>query len=74
MYALTETWLHPLILDNEILPTNYSIYCNDRSTHGAGVLFAIHDDIPSKQLSSHHDLEVVAVEINITFPHKIILT
>lgn len=46
--AITETWLHDLILDNEILPCGYVIYRNDRSTRGGGVMLAIKDDVVSK--------------------------
>ena len=39
--AVTETWLTDKILDNEILPSDYSIIRKDRHTRGGGVMLAI---------------------------------
>lgn len=38
---VTETWLSRSILSDEILPTNYTIYRNDRESRGGDVLIAI---------------------------------
>jgi hypothetical protein len=39
----TETWLKPNIINNEVFPENYSIYCKDRiDKEGGGVLLAKH--------------------------------
>lgn len=62
--AITETWLSNSIYDNEILPTGYSIYRNDRTTRGGGVLIAVKDYISSVQIQSPIDLEIVTVEVN----------
>ena len=40
--AITETWLSDYDFDNEILPTNFSIYRKDRDSRGGGVLLATH--------------------------------
>ena len=62
--AITETWLSNSMYDNEILPTGYSIYRNDRTTRGGGVLIAVKEYISSVQIQSPIDLEIVTVELN----------
>ena len=69
--GLTETWLTDAILDNEILPINYSIYRADRDTRGGGVLLAVKNTIPSQRIESPKDLEVVSVLIGSNNPVKI---
>ena len=61
--AITETWLSPSIFDGEILSTGFTLYHKDRKTRGGGVLLAIHHSLPSLQLQSPPDLEVVTVQI-----------
>ena len=61
--GITETWLKASILDNEILPYDYSIYRQDRPSRGGGVLLAINKKIPSKRILSPPHLELVAVEL-----------
>ena len=39
--AITETWLHEGIADNEILPSSYNVLRNDRGSRGGGVLLAV---------------------------------
>jgi len=70
--GLTETWLTDAILDNEILPINYSIYRADRDTRGGGVFLAVKDTIPSQCIESPKDLEVVTVLIGSNNPVKIV--
>ena len=36
--AITETWLHNNIDDNELLPNSYNIHRKDRESRGGGVL------------------------------------
>ena len=62
--AVTETWLHNQILDNEILPTNYVIYQTDRDSRGGGVMLAIHESLQSKLLISPLNLEVLTVQVS----------
>lgn len=63
--AITETWLSKNIFDNEILPINYTIYCNDRGSRGGGVLFAVRDNIISKVLTSPTNIEMITVEVEV---------
>ena len=66
--ALTETWLHDSVCDNEVLPSHYNIYRCDHSSRGGGVLLAIHSYLPSSLLNSPSDLEVVCVLITVSRP------
>ena len=59
--AITETWLTNSILDSELLPSNYSLFCTDRSSPGDCLMLATHNSIPTKELSSTLDLEIVTV-------------
>ena len=45
--AITETWLSDNLLDQEIIPTSYTIYRKDRSPRGGGVMLAVKNSIPS---------------------------
>jgi len=66
--AITETWLSDNLLDHEILPTGYSIYCKDHSSRGGGVLLAVKNSIPSHALSTPLELEALYVQIGNTDP------
>ena len=59
----TETWLSDSIFDHEILPRDYSLYRNDRTTRGGGVLIAVSDLISSTLISSPPDLEIITVNL-----------
>jgi len=61
--SLSETWLSEAITDLEILPQGYSLYRKDRGSRGGGVMLAISNTLPSKQVLSPPDLEVVSVSI-----------
>ena len=52
--AITETWLHEGIADNEILPSSYNVLRNDRGSRGGGVLLAVKSNI---SCSRRPDLE-----------------
>ena len=52
--AITETWLHEGIADNEILPSSYNVPRNDRGSRGGGVLLAVKSNI---SCSRRPDLE-----------------
>lgn len=43
--AITETWLHNNIDDNELLPSSYNIHRKDRERRGGGVLLAVKSNI-----------------------------
>ena len=59
--GLSETWLHEAIADLEILPQGYTMFRKDRGSRGGGVMLAISDNLPSKQIPSPRNLEVVNV-------------
>ena len=61
--AITESWLSEPVLNNEILPTDYTIYRRDRSSRGGGVLLCVNQSIPSNLILSHCNLELITVEI-----------
>ena len=63
--AITETWLSDNIYSNEILPNNYNIIHRDRDTRGGGVLLAVKNSIPFKQLPVPDEIEIITVEITI---------
>ena len=63
MYCFTETWLSSFVCDNEIVPSGYTIFSKDRGTRGGGVLVAIKDSIPFKQMPSPSCLEVITVSV-----------
>ena len=59
----TETWLSEHIFDNEIIAKGYCIYRKDRGSRGGGVLIAVKVSIPSIEVASPQDLEVVTVTV-----------
>ena len=71
MFCVTETWLSSTVLDNEILPSDFSLYCKDRESRGGGFLIAVNSLLPSFQLSTPDELEVVTVRIAL---HKKVIT
>ena len=52
--AITETWPHEGIADNEILPSSYNVLRNDHGSRGGGVLLAVKSNI---SCSRRPDLE-----------------
>ena len=69
--CLSETWLSESVFDQEILPTNYSIYRKDRPSRGGGVLIAVKDTIPvsvhPSDLSNNAP-EILTVTLNLCKP------
>ena len=63
--AITETWLKDYILNNEILPTGYVIYRNDRQSRGGGVMLAIDNNITSRLIECHNILEAITVLVSL---------
>ncbi len=47
------------MLNNEILPIDYTIYGRDRSSRGGGVLLCVNESIPSNLILSHSNLELI---------------
>ena len=62
--AVSETWLHKNIYNNEILPAGYTLFRSDRGTKGGGVMLAINDKLTCKQLTVPDNIEALAVIIN----------
>ena len=56
-------WLKGFIFNNEILPTNYIIYRNDRVGRGGGVLIAVKENISSKLINCPSNLDLLSVSI-----------
>jgi len=56
--GVTETWLTDSIYDQEILPTNFTIYHKDRDSRGGGVMIAVRNNIHSELTPLDCNLEV----------------
>ncbi len=65
-FCVTESWLSSNIGDSEILPSNYKLYRCDREERGGGVLIAVSDQIPSRQLTLNANSEMVLIELALT--------
>ena len=61
--AITDTWLSDNILDQEIIPTDYTIYSKDRSSRGGGVMLAVKHSIPSHALNISMESETLCAHI-----------
>ena len=68
LICVTETWLSDHIFDHEIIPSQYSIYRNDRTTRGGGVMIAIQDIIPATLFSPPDHLEIITVRLELQNP------
>ena len=68
IYVLTETWLSSFFLNRELIPTGFSIYRRDRKSRGGGVMIAVHNSLSSRQLFFPSHLEVLTVEVSVSFP------
>ena len=62
--AITETWFTSDILNNEILPSGYSIYRCDRTRRGGGVMLCVDARLPSRIVSILPNLETIIVVIS----------
>ena len=65
MICITETWLTPFILNNEILPTNYTVYRRDRGSRSGGILVAVSERIPSKSVYISSSVELMAIQLSL---------
>ena len=63
--AITETWFRDYNLNNEILPSNFTICRNDFHSSGVGVMLAIDDTITSSLIESHNTLEAITVSVSL---------
>ena len=66
LFCVTESWLHESIHDNEILPSDYTIYRNDRGERGGGVLVAIKNTVTSKLILKHNTVELLTIQVNLS--------
>ena len=71
--AITETWLTSSIYNNEILPTQYTIYRSDRNSRGGGIMIAINQSIPSKIISISKEVEALTVQLLLEQPINLCL-
>ena len=63
--AITETWLNPEIMDQEILSSDYNIYRRDRLGKGGGVLLALRDNICCyRRCDLETDCEILWCEVH----------
>ena len=53
---------------NEILPSAYTVFRNDRSSRGGGVMLAIHNSISCQLLVSPKDIEIICVKLTLWHP------
>ena len=66
LIALIETWLKDHIYSNELLPTNYTMYRNDRTSRGGGVMLAVNSSINSSLVHCPSHLELSTIKLNCT--------
>ena len=74
--AVCETKLDEHISDDVISVNNYSIYRNDRNTHGGGVALYVNDVNIEHKLREDlmsHSLELLAIEIKLSMAKPIII-
>lgn len=71
IFAITETWCTPEVYNNELFNSNYSVFRKDRSSRGGGVLLAVNNSFPCKQIPSPPDIELICVEL--VFPKPIVV-
>jgi len=57
LIAITESWLHDHIYNNEILLTGYTIYRKDRCSKGGGVMLAVKSTFICTQLDALNNLD-----------------
>ena len=63
--CVTETWLSSTITNNEILPSTYTIYRNDRINRGGGVLIAVKHSLTSQLHHLSDTIELIAVNLGV---------
>ena len=68
-----ETWLTPLILNNEIIPNNYNLYRTDRSDGYGGVLIGVNANLISETLHTNSSCEICAVRILTFYNQELII-
>ena len=61
--AITETLLSDNLLNQEIIPTSYSVYRKDQSYRGGVMMLAVKHSVPSHTLGTPTELEALCVQI-----------
>ena len=56
------------IFDNKILPSNYTLFCKDRPSHGGGVLIAVSNKFTCQVMSSPDNLEIICIKLVLPSP------
>lgn len=62
--GLTETWPNENIFDNEILPSNYTLFCKHHLSHGGGVLIAVNNKFTCQAITSCENLEITCIKLH----------
>lgn len=65
--AIAETFL---LSNHDFQLNNYTVYRNDRSSHGGGVLIAVKDNISHKRLHNHNTTVAESTSIQVTIDKK----
>ena len=62
----TESWLKPEVNNNEILNSDWNVYCRDRlDSEGGGVFIAIKSAIVSKEIDGDPKCEIIWVKVTV---------
>lgn len=68
-----ETWLTKSVYDNEVLPSFYKLYRNDRSDGYGGVLLGIKLELPSYLIDVQSHIETCSVSVQLANNQQMIL-
>ena len=68
LIGLSETWLNKNIFDNEILPSNYTLFRKDRPSRGGGVLIAVSNKFTCQTITSPDNLEIICIKLMLPSP------
>jgi len=68
-----KTWLNQSVYDNEVLPSSYKLYRNDRADGYGGVLLGVKSELPSHLIDTQSQIETCTVSLQLTGNQQIIL-
>lgn len=68
-----ETWLNQTVYDNEVLPSSYKVYRNDRADGYGGVLLGIRSNLPSYLIDVQSQTETCSVSLQQSNNQQVIL-
>lgn len=63
--VLTETWLHDMIRDDEIIPPGYKMQRRDRASRGGGVAIILKNSIDVFEIDQLEDHESLCLKVSI---------